>query len=192
MRIGAIEACLLVMSLACQSSPRMEAPPLPLPSVVRAGPFGCAGSECRQTQPRLPDTGEWTCAERDGVVWCTGGEPAAGVAPGTPDRGYECGKRWGERALAHERVCIDRHPDYPVGGSDAYACRYEQEQGTARVCQKRAGARSRSLEKKAVPACWLDSDCRSTACDRGACRCTDDRACDGGRCVGGWCARSGS
>src|SRR3954470_16663410 len=31
------------------------------------------------TGPRLPDTGEWRCADRGHVVWCTGGEPAAGV-----------------------------------------------------------------------------------------------------------------
>lgn len=190
MRLGVIEAWLLVASLACQGAPR-KAPP-PLPSAARAGKFSCDASRCRQTQPRLPDTGEWTCAERDGIVWCTGGEPAAGVVPGAPDRGYDCGKRWGQHARPGERVCIDRRPDYPDGALDAYSCRYEQERGTVRVCEKHVGARGRGLHEKASPACWLDIDCRSGACERGTCRCASDEACEDGRCENGLCTRSGS
>ena len=91
-----------------------------------------------------------------------------------------------------ERVCIDRHPDYPAGTGDAYACRYEQERVTTRVCRKSAGVRSPSLPESATPACWLDTDCRSQSCDRGACRCTGDEACEDGRCARGLCTRSGS
>jgi hypothetical protein len=190
LRISALEIWLLLATFGCRAAPQKEPPPLPLLSPPRAGKFACAGDVCRQTQPRLPDTGEWSCAERDGVVWCTGGEPAAGVVPGLPDPSYDCGKRGGERAIAGERLCIDRKPDYP-DASATYACRYEQERGTTRVCVPSSSRHRESLAIEAVPACWLDTDCRSRGCDRGACRCATDNDCEQGRCQAGLCTRSG-
>jgi len=154
-----------------------------------ASRFACQGGTCRQQQPRLPDTGEWRCAESKHVVWCAGGEPAAGVVGGPPDRHFRCGPRWGTGA--GERVCIERQPDYPGDPSLSYQCRFEQEQGVARVCRStdakvdaKAGG---DLAERALPACWLDRDCPSGTCDRGACRCAAPGDCQTGRCANGLC-----
>lgn len=184
-----LEGLLLVASIACQASPRAEqqlAPPAPR----RAGPFACAGSECRQRQPRLPDSGEWRCAERAHVVWCAGGEPASGVVPGASDASFRCGARWGDKSDAKERVCIDRRPDHPDAAPDDYECRYEQERGLARVCRQGRGAIEAALAPLALPACWLDGDCPSQRCDRGACLCQSDAECRRGRCREGVCAET--
>lgn len=118
------ETLLLVTCAACLTEPRRE-PPLPPPGARRAGELVCAGELCRQEHPRLPDTGEWRCAEREKQVWCAGGEPAAGVVPGAPDPSFRCGDRWGSRAEAGERVCVDSRPDYPKGARDEYDCAYQ-------------------------------------------------------------------
>lgn len=132
-----------------------------------ASRFECAGAACRQRHPRLPDTGEWRCAERDAVVWCAGGLAAAGVVPGIADPSYSCGPR---RGHAGERICIDAQPDYPPGGADLYRCRFEQEQGLSRECVKRARpeAMSSTLRERR-PECWLDEDCDGARCVQGTC-----------------------
>lgn len=149
----------------------------------RSSGFECKSGSCRQEHPRLPDSAEWVCAERDGVVWCRSGEPAAGVAPGSIDAHFRCGPRWNTPS---ERVCIDERPEYPAG---RYACRFEQESGMARVCQPSSAASSQP-RVNALPACWFDKDCRSGACDRGACACREQRDCERGACREGLCVEA--
>jgi hypothetical protein len=154
-----------------------------------AGRFACTGDVCSQPYPRLPDSGEWRCAESGGVVWCAGGEPAAGVAPGAPTPGYRCGARFGGGS-AVERVCIDRHPDYPLALVGSYTCSFAQERGMTRVCKRASPPATTPLAPNALAACWLGKDCRSGACDRGACRCASDQDCEAGRCRLGVCAEA--
>lgn len=164
MRALALLEALLVLK-ACQA-PRSEKP-MPAPTARRASAFICQDGVCRQTQPRLPDNGEWRCAERGRVVWCAGGEPAAGVVPGTLDPQYKCGPRLGV-GNERERVCVDVAPDYPDG--KPYSCAFEQELGTVRVCKSDgAAAATTPLPANVVPACWLDQDCPARHCDRGTC-----------------------
>jgi hypothetical protein len=177
------EWLLLAVATACSHPDKTQAKPLL--GARRASRFVCQGTTCRQDHPRLPDTGEWRCAERDGVVWCAGGEAAAGVVAGRADPAFQCGPRWGHEP---ERVCIARHPDYPDGGGESYRCSYDQEHGIARTCRLAKSVATTALLERALPACWLDSDCGSQACDRGACRCQNDTACLRGRCRGGVCA----
>ena len=145
----------------------------------------------RQAQPRLPDTGEWRCAERGRVVWCAGGEAAAGIVSGPPDRRYRCGPRWGSQD--GERVCIDEHPDYPGpsgspgGDGKSQQCKFEQEQSLARVCEPGAPYDGPALPAHALAACWLDRDCPSGHCERGACGCSSAADCTLGSCTGGVC-----
>ena len=113
---------------------------------------------------RLPDDGEWRCAEQGGVVWCAGGEPAAGVVSVSSPRGYRCAER---RGAVRERVCVDGAPDYPDGGAAAFRCRFEQERGVSRVCT-RASQVVRPLPSGAAPNCWVDADCAGR-CERGSC-----------------------
>ena len=192
-----LELLLLAASVGCQPpQSRAHKPtaassaksPLARAVVPRAASrFACAGRRCRQEHPRLPDTGEWRCAERGHVVWCAGGEPAAAVVTGPPDPSFRCGPRWGSGS---ERVCIDRQPDYPDGQREAYQCGFEQERGIARVCGPADASSSAELLARAVPACWLDRDCASGACDRGACRCSRATDCRMGRCESGVCAEA--
>jgi hypothetical protein len=180
----------LLMCLGCQTAGEQQKPHARPPSSAelrlkdlvlppRAGRFHCEAEQCSQPYPRLPDAGEWRCADTGGVVWCAGGEPAAGVVAGPPDPSYRCGARFGER---RERVCIDEHPDYPMHGADHYVCSFAQERGTTRVCKPGSPERVRPLAKGALAACWLDRDCRSGRCDRGTCTCDTDAACEHGKC----------
>jgi hypothetical protein len=136
----------------------------PARRVVEASPFVCAGETCVQRHVRLPDDGEWRCAEQSGVVWCAGGEPAAGVVAVSSPRGYRCGER---RNTVGERVCVDAAPDYPEGGSAAFRCKFEQERGVVRTCTRGVGT-PRPLPANAAPNCWIDADC-SGRCERGSC-----------------------
>jgi hypothetical protein len=186
-RAGWLEALLMLASCGCSRPDR--AAPQPLLAPRRASAFVCEGKSCRQEHPRLPDTGEWRCAERGGVVWCAGGEPAAGVVQGAADPTFRCGKRWLESA--GERVCIARQPDYPEPTTDAIRCWYAQERGVARVCDLAKSEPKSPLLGVALPACWLDRDCSSQKCDRGACRCENDSECVEGRCRQGLCSGAG-
>jgi hypothetical protein len=184
--LALLESVLLLASIGCQSASPAEQKLPPAPTRM-AGKFVCRGDDCRQEQPRLPDTGEWRCAEHGKVVWCAGGEPAAGVVAGAPDLGFRCAVRWGKSALSGERVCIDRSPDYPNGARAAYDCAYDQELSMARVCKKSA-ALAEPLPPGAEPACWLSKDCPSGRCDRGVCSCQADADCVHGHCKpGGAC-----
>jgi hypothetical protein len=192
------ELLLLAASVGCQHPESRAHKPTAASSVENllahaalpraASRFACQGRRCRQEQPRLPDTGEWRCAERGHVVWCAGGEPAAAVVAGPPDASFRCGPRWG--SSSSERVCIDRHPDYPDGQSETYQCGFEQERGIARVCGPAKAWAGGELSARALPACWLDRDCASGACDRGACRCSAATECRAGRCESGVCVEA--
>jgi hypothetical protein len=183
MRVAVWLEALLIVGAGCQHPDKTR--PKPLLVARLASPFVCEGETCRQQHPRLPDTGEWRCAERGGVAWCAGGEPAAGVVAGAADPAFRCAPRWGHET---ERICIARHPDYPDGRSDLYRCSYAQELGVARVCRLAPASQQIAFDERALPACWLDVDCSSRACDRGACRCQSDRECLKGGCRDGVCA----
>jgi hypothetical protein len=188
-RLVLFELVLLTACVGCQPSKRAEPKSKSAPSALlaprAASRFLRVGDMLRQAQPRLPDTGEWRCAERDGVVWCAGGEAAAGVVAGPPDPGYRCGRRWGDTAV--ERICIDEHPDYP---NDGYQCAFEQERGVARTCRKSVAAPGPALPSRALPACWVDRDCPVGHCERGACSCSQSADCKSGRCEGGACVEA--
>jgi hypothetical protein len=141
-----------------------ELPPEPAPREASA--FVCHAGQCSQRHVRLPDDGEWRCAELDGVVLCAGGEPAAGVVPASATGGYRCGER---RGASRERVCVDESPDTPPGRRGAYRCRFESDQGVTRVCVPRdqPNAAVAALPRRA-PECWLDADCPGR-CERGFC-----------------------
>lgn len=193
--VALLELSLLALAVGCQQpskekpTPRAQASAsTSLTSLLRPRPasrFYERAGKLRQEHPRLPDAGEWRCAEHDRSVWCAGGDAAAGVVAGPLDRGYRCAARWGQNA--GERVCIDQHPDYPSAG---YQCRFEQERGIARVCEAATAAPGPALPAAALPACWLDRDCPSGRCDRGACGCSANEHCLSGRCESGVCSEA--
>jgi len=151
--------------LGCQREPGGEPAP-GAPTLAQASDFACRAGVCTQHAPRVPDDGEWRCAELEGTVLCAGGEPAAGVVAGPADPAYRCGER-----PNGERVCVDRAPDYPPGGRAVYACRFDAEQGGIRECRehpKAAPATVLAALPSRDPDCWLDRDC-SGRCDRGFC-----------------------
>ena len=151
-----------------------------------APPFRCEGNTCRQRSPRLPDDGEWECADFASVVVCRGGERAAGVAPGAAAPGYLCGPR---RGVQNERVCVDLSPDMPDGVAKGFRCRFEAPGGLVRVCERDPAAHSvadpcdpehpcdpaftceqgRCLPPLPSPACWLPRDCDNQPCRIGTC-----------------------
>lgn len=183
-----LEVLWLTSSVGCQQPKKAKPKPVAASAALlttlaprAASRFQLKNGKQRQEYPRLPDTGEWRCAERGKVVWCAGGQAAAGVVSGPPDRGYRCGPRWGTPA---ERVCIDEHPDYP---GDSYRCAFDQELSIARVCELAAPWQGPALPPRALPACWLDRDCPSGRCDRGACGCSSNQDCQSGHCLGGAC-----
>lgn len=194
-----VELTVLALCLACQGKPSAEADRRGRASaaasafqlVTRArqtAPFRCGAEACVQSHPSLPDSGEWRCAESEQVVWCAGGEPAAGVVPAPPDPRYRCGQRFGTGPS--ERVCIDEAPDYPPPHAQRNRCSFSQERGVERWCKPGAAQARRPLAEGALPACWLGRDCRSGSCDRGACRCNGDADCDRGACSLGVCVEA--
>lgn len=197
-QVFGLELAVLMLCFGCENRPshdgqqpaprpRSSASELRLvPALRSAPPFRCGASLCAQSHPRLPDSGEWRCAESERVVWCAGGEPAAGVVPGPLDPGYRCGQRFG--AGHDERVCIDEAPDYPPPHAARERCYFSQERGIERLCKPGAASDPRPLSPGALPACWLGKDCRSGQCDRGTCRCTSDADCERGTCQLGVCA----
>jgi hypothetical protein len=165
-RRTALEALSLAapLMLACSRAPAGEAP-RGTPALAPASAFECRAGTCSQRHPRLPDDAEWRCAERGGVVWCAGGEPASGVVTGPKDRAFRCGQR-----PNGERVCVSTEPDYPPGGRESYACRFDAEHGITRVCREATTpAAALAALPSSAPDCWLDRDC-SGRCDRGFCR----------------------
>src|SRR5262249_53676340 len=145
------------------------------------GPWTCK-RDCEQGYPRLPDDGQWECADLDGVAVCRGGVAAAGVVPGPPDPGWRCGAK-----PDGERVCIDATAETPAGGR-GWLCHFTHAPIERRVCEHDAkgppvgapceagcapdthcaGGRCELDEPK--PGCWLDEDCHGGRCMHGSCR----------------------
>ncbi|MFO0567143.1 MAG: hypothetical protein U0263_15850 [Polyangiaceae bacterium] len=150
----------------------------------QSDPFACSGEACTQGAPRMPDDGEWECADLDGVVLCHGGGAPAGVNPGAADVGWRCGAR---RGADGDRVCVDFAPDRPE--PEPWACRFHYEPGAIRRSCARGGrgplgrdcgpgcpfgsvcASGACLPLKPEPSCWIDRDCGpGQKCGFGTCR----------------------
>lgn len=147
--------------------------------------FTCDRAHCMQRHPRLPDDGEWTCADQSGAVLCVGGVRAAGVAHPVAASGWHCGERNG----TDERVCVDFDPDFPDGNVSGWRCRFAHEAGTQRLCDRARPpatldipcsmdtpcvdgaicAGGHCIPLRPQPACWLDTDCASGVCRFGSC-----------------------
>jgi hypothetical protein len=157
-------------------------------AAVRRGPaFACDGSRCAQRHPRMPDDGEWQCADSAGATICVGGERPAGVAPAPADPRWLCGARRGGPPGA--RVCVDLSPDFPDGGGGGWRCRTLYDGPTRRVCDRAPDAHTlgdpcdparpcvdgsrcadgRCVPDRPAPACWLDGDCPGGRCRFGSC-----------------------
>ncbi len=160
--------------------------------VGSVGTFVCKGADCQQLHPRLPDDGEWSCADDAGAVVCVGSEPPAGVVPGAVEAGWICGERAPRAPLKNDpgrRVCVDLSPDYPDGRPASWRCRFDQERGHRRVCTRDLTVHAlgdacddlhpcldgalcvsaRCLPRRPMPSCWLDGDCRDGVCRFGSC-----------------------
>jgi hypothetical protein len=153
----------------------------------RAGAFVRQGDAWVQRHPRMPDDGEWSCAEMGGAVVCSGGDEPAGVPFNVADVAWFCGARANAEA---ERVCVDFAPDYPDGHARAWRCRYANERGGARVCERDRNAhqlgddcsaalpcldgvrclKGRCVPDRPAPSCAFDRDCGSGVCRQGTCR----------------------
>jgi hypothetical protein len=150
--------------------------------------FSCREGSCKQPFARVPDAGEWTCADASGASLCLAGGVAAGVqAAREPEAGFSCG--W--RTAANEpsqRLCIDFAPDFPDGVAENWNCHYEHDGEVTRVCKRErsraigadctAGSTcplgskclgGRCLPTQLRPTCWLDRDCASNQCRLGRC-----------------------
>jgi hypothetical protein len=154
-----------------------------------AGKFRCEGPRCEQQHPRLPDDGEWECADFAGAVVCRGGEREAGTPPGAADAGFSCGPRRGAGAGTAARICVDLSPDFPDGSARGWRCRFVPQDGLRRVCERDPSAHTltdpcdpshpcvsglacitaRCVPAAPAPACWLDRDCDKGACRFGTC-----------------------
>jgi hypothetical protein len=151
---------------------------------LAADAFVCDEARCVQRHPRLPDDGEWECADLDGVVICRGGEPAAGTVAGPPDVGWVCGARRGEPA---ERICLDFSPERPR--FEPWSCRFDYAPGAPLRSCTRGGAgplwrpcgagcpfgsvcaAGRCLPQAPHPDCWSSKDCAAgSLCAYGSCR----------------------
>lgn len=192
----ALAELLLLLAVGCKDV-RSQRAPSPATSASgsltgwltprASSPFACKSKVCRQAYPRLPSSGDWRCAERAGTVWCVGGEPAAGVVAGSGEVGFRCGPRWGSHPPSvRERVCIDHQPEYP-DDDEVRRCSFEQEQGIVRVCKSEPVEPAPRLDAAVVAACWVDLDCFSRHCERGACSCVADSYCQVGTCQDGYC-----
>jgi hypothetical protein len=158
-----------------------------------APPFVCAGTHCRQRPPRLPDDGDWSCADMSGAVVCVGGAAPAGVAAAAAAPGWFCDERRArdEAGDASARVCVDLSPDYPDGEPARWRCHFDNAPAPVRVCQGAAEPRAvgaacaadaacpagtacvsgRCLPPRPSPGCWSDRDCAAPErCQLGSCR----------------------
>jgi hypothetical protein len=160
------------------------------PRERRASAFRCRVGRCVQEQPRLPDDGDWECADIAGVALCRGGSKPAGVAAASVDPGWFCGAR---RGKAQERVCIDLDPDLPEN-LGASRCRYELDGSRVRRLCERADS------PRVGAACWAaENQCPpGSTCLRGVClpprpepSCWGDFDCERGTCVYGVCMEDG-
>jgi hypothetical protein len=153
--------------LGCDERTSQRSAP-PEPPGGEASAFLCREEQCSQRHVRLPDDGEWRCADLDGAVLCAGGETAAGVVPVGAGRGYRCGERRG--SARRERVCVDSAPDFPPGGRAEYRCRFDAEHGLTRECAPRETQPNDAVAAlpARAPECWLDADCQGP-CVKGYC-----------------------
>lgn len=149
-----------------------------------AGSFECGDTLCTQRFARVPDDGQWECADLDGAVLCHFMAPASGIVAGGADPAFFCGQRRGKPG---ERVCVDFAPDLPA--PDFRHCRFDHSGGdVARLCEKggrralggecgagcppgAACAGGACLPLEPAPDCWLDADCAGgERCAFGTCR----------------------
>lgn len=164
--------------------------------MAEAPGFSCHGSLCTQRHARLPDDGEWSCADSAGAVVCTGGTEPAGViaVPGRQATGWLCGKRTQgteqEPKQEPEIVCVDLSPDFPDGQPRGWRCRTVHTGAATRLCERDADAHvladpcdrqrpcvdgsectaGRCVPERPRPGCFFDGDCPSGACRFGTCR----------------------
>ncbi|HVU00752.1 MAG TPA: hypothetical protein VHE30_03340 [Polyangiaceae bacterium] len=156
---------------------------------LSAEEFACDGPRCSQRHPRLPDDGEWECADVAGAVFCNGGGRAAGIAPGSSDTGFVCNARVVRGKKQPERLCADWSPDYPDGSPTGWRCKFDHVPELVRVCERDANAHvtaercdvshpcieglrcggGRCLPPRPEPSCLLDADCGDGPCRFGAC-----------------------
>jgi hypothetical protein len=154
---------------------------------TRGPAFTCDGTRCEQRHPRMPDDGEWQCADSAGATVCTGGERAAGVAAAAADARWFCGARLG--SAPGTRVCVDLSPDFPDGRATGWRCRTLVDGPARRVCARDPEAHTlgdrcdparpcvdgsrcaggRCVPERPAPACWLESDCPGGRCRFGSC-----------------------
>jgi hypothetical protein len=152
-----------------------------------APPFTCDGNRCQQLHPRMPDDGEWQCADSAGATVCMGGDRAAGVAPALADPAWFCGPRRG--GDAGTRVCVDLSPDFPDGHAGGWRCRTLHDGPARRVCERAPDAHTIAqacdarrpcvdgsrcaggwcVPERPAPACWIESDCGGGRCRFGSC-----------------------
>jgi hypothetical protein len=159
------------------------------PRAARAPRFQCRGRRCSQEQPRLPDDGEWECADVAGAVLCRGGSEPAGVAHASADPGWLCGAR--HHGKNGERVCVDLDPDLPER-TELRSCHFEFDGARMRrVCEPSdhpllgdacthpdlcpAGSDCSAgvcIPPHPRPNCWGDADCELGQCRFGSCSVT--------------------
>ncbi|HET9930869.1 MAG TPA: hypothetical protein VFQ35_09290 [Polyangiaceae bacterium] len=154
-----------------------------------APPFRCREERCTQPLPRVPDDGEWECADLGGVVLCRGGGVPAGVARPSSDPGWRCGAR--RKSSTGERICLDLDPDYPGKRGESFRCHYDYEGAKlTRTCEpSRAPVIGTRCESKG--ACPADARCIGGICLPASFNpsCWGDLDCSGDeRCVYGACA----
>jgi hypothetical protein len=178
-----IIAALCAVGVACrQAAPEARRP---------APAFACDGGRCVQRAPRMPDDGEWACADSGGPVVCVGGERAAGVAAAPPDPAWRCGARAGANADGlGRRICVDLAPDFPDGRMAGWRCSTLHDGPLRRVCDRDPAvhtladacddrrpcldgawcAEGRCRPERRQPDCWLDRDCGTgLRCRFGSC-----------------------
>jgi hypothetical protein len=146
--------------------------------------LACQGDRCTERHPRLPDDGEWECADLDGAVVCRSWAEAAGAVAGKPDPAWVCGPRAG---APKERICVDFAPERPA--DEPWSCGFQHDPGqVARVCTRggpgplgracgggcpfgSACVGERCLPLLPEPRCWIDADCgEGKKCAHGSCR----------------------
>ena len=157
------------------------------PRAASVPAFVCSGDRCEQRHPRMPDDGEWQCADSAGATVCMGGERAAGVAAAPADPGWFCGVRRGADPGA--RLCVDLSPDFPDGRASGWRCRTLHDGPPRRICERDPDAHTLAescdprhpcvdgsrcadgwcVPERPAPGCWLQSDCPGGRCRFGSC-----------------------